>query len=91
MIGVGTPPSTMRRMEPGRRSWKVVRNRESDDGAYCVDIFVRADGTFGFEHFRRDVEDGGVWTPIGGYSSRVFDSAQTADDAAQARVTWMRR
>ncbi|MEJ3653109.1 hypothetical protein WEH80_09000 [Actinomycetes bacterium KLBMP 9759] len=76
-------------MQLGRRGWKVVRNRESDDGTLCVDVFERSDGTFGFEHFRRDVEDGGAWTSVGGYSGRVFDSAQSADDAAHALITWL--
>lgn len=71
------------------RPWRVVRNFESYDGAYCVDIFVRPDGAYGFEHFRRDVEDGGAWTPIGGYSSRTFESAQIALDSARASVGWM--
>jgi hypothetical protein len=76
-------------MSAGGRPWKVVQNCESDDGAYCVDIFVRADESFGFEHFRRDVEDGGAWTPIGGYSGRRFDSEKAAEGAARASITWL--
>lgn len=77
-------------MRPGRRPWKVIRNIESDDGGYCVDLFVRPDGSHGFEHFRRDVEDGGAWTPIGGYSGRLFDSERATRDAARAAVRWLR-
>lgn len=76
------------RMNAGRRPWKVIHNSESSDGAYCVDIFVRPDGTFGFEHFRRDAEDAGGWTPIGGYSGAILDSPQAAETAALARVSW---
>jgi len=32
----------------------VLRSIESDLGNLCVDIFLRPDGTYGFEEFRRD-------------------------------------
>jgi hypothetical protein len=37
---------------------RVLRSIETDDAARCVDLFVRPDGTFGFEEYRRDIEDG---------------------------------
>lgn len=70
-----------------RRPWKVLTSHELD--SYCVDIFVRADNSFGFEHFRRDVEDGGSWTPIGGYCNRRFDSRRDAVAAACDAVAWL--
>lgn len=55
----------------------------------CVDIFVRPDGTFGFEEFRRDAEDTGAWTPVVFYSAREFDSEQDAIKAAREAVPWL--
>jgi len=55
----------------------------------CVDIFMRANGTFGFEEFRRDPEDARDWFPIGGYAHQTFDSFEEAKHAAQRRVGWL--
>ena len=37
---------------------RVLRSINDEDAARCVDIFLRPDGTLGFEEYRRDVEDG---------------------------------
>jgi hypothetical protein len=55
----------------------------------CVDIFVRPDGTFGFEEFRRDPEDIGTWTPVAYYSTQEFPSEQDAVAAAREAVAWL--
>lgn len=55
----------------------------------CVDIFVRPDGSFGFEEFRRDPEDMGAWTPVAYYSAREFGSEQDAVAAARDAVLWL--
>jgi len=55
----------------------------------CVDFFLRPDGTFGFEEFRRDPEDMGAWTPVAYHSARVFDSEQDAVAAAREGVPWL--
>jgi hypothetical protein len=36
----------------------VVRSFNMDGGNCCVDIFRRPDGTYGFEEYRREPEDG---------------------------------
>jgi hypothetical protein len=46
------------------KSWLVFDSVENDEHDRCVDLFRRPDGSFGFELFRRDVEDEGRWTPI---------------------------
>ena len=74
---------------PETRPWKVLASYEVD-GLYCVDVFEHPDTTFGFEYFRRDVEDGGNWTLIGGYSEAHFASAVTALEAACEAVPWLR-
>ncbi len=60
----------------------------SSDGSHCIDIFRRPDGSFGFEEYRRDVEDGRGWFAVGGYAERRFDSADDARDAAKGLVVW---
>ena len=55
----------------------------------CVDIFCRPDGTFGFEEYRRDVEDGRGWFAVGGHAERVFDSASSALTHAKVSVPWL--
>ena len=69
---------------------KVLRSINTLDGGRCVDIFVRPDGAFGFEEFRRDVEDAKGWFAIGGFAGKVFDSEQAAFEQALAAVSWLR-
>ena len=68
---------------------RVVTSIENQTGDRCVDIFVRADGTFGFEEYRRDHEDGKGWFPINYYSQQVFDTEEDALAQAKSRVAWM--
>jgi hypothetical protein len=62
---------------------------ENDDRRLCVDIFERADGTFGFEEWRRDAEDGGRWRRIGQFGDRVLADRDEALSAAQAAIPWL--
>jgi RimJ/RimL family protein N-acetyltransferase len=56
---------------------KMLASLQNAYGDYCVDIFARPDGSFGFEEYRRDPEDG-VWRCLHRYSSQVFDSEENA-------------
>lgn len=67
----------------------VLVSRESEDGLRCVDIFRRADMTFGFEEFRRDPEDQGRWTRTGYYSDGVWPTMEDAEKAARAAIRWL--
>jgi hypothetical protein len=49
------------RLDP---SWVVMDSIENPQHDRCVDIFMRPDGSIGFEEFRRDAEDAGAWTPV---------------------------
>lgn len=69
---------------------KVLKSLENAYGDYCVDIFVRADGTFGYEEYRRDPEDGGGWYSLNRYSGQVFDTEKDAIAQARERVAWLR-
>jgi hypothetical protein len=71
------------------KSWRVLASPSTPAVDRCVDIFVRPDGTFGFEEFRRDPEDIGTWTPVAYYSTQEFPSEQDAVAAAREAVAWL--
>lgn len=71
------------------RSWVVFDSVENAGHDACVDFFSRPDGTFGFEAFRRDVEDAGAWTPTHYYSGAVHPSREAAVTAALKTVVWL--
>ena len=71
------------------RSWVVFASVENDEHDRCVDIFSRPDKSFGYEEFRRDVEDGGAWTPTEYYSGARYDTAELAYAAAEKSVFWL--
>ncbi len=74
------------RLDP---SWSVLASPSTPAVDRCVDIFVRPDGTFGFEEFRRDPEDMGAWTPVAYYSTREFETESDALSAARDAVRWL--
>jgi hypothetical protein len=71
------------------KSWKVLASPSTTSVDRCVDIFLRPDGTFGFEEFRRDPEDRGAWTPVAYFSGQEYASEREALVAARARVPWL--
>jgi hypothetical protein len=70
------------------RSWIVVDSIENSAHDRCVDIFRRPDGTYGFEEFRRDVEDAGEWTPVAYHSGVPYPSREATLSAAARAVAW---
>lgn len=68
---------------------RVVASRNNESGDYCVDIFVRDDGTFGFEEYRRDPEDLQGWFSLRRFSGLVFGSQEEALSKARLSVAWM--
>jgi hypothetical protein len=79
-------PDISQRIDP---TWIVVASIENDAHDRCVDLFLRPDGSYGFEEFRRDVEDGGAWTPVAFYSHAAWDSREAAQYAAARAVAWL--
>lgn len=75
-----------KRLDP---AWIVVDSIENGEHNRCVDLFRRLDGTFGFEEFRRDAEDGGAWTPVAYFCTAVFASAAAGREAAGRAVAWL--
>ncbi|PTM42074.1 hypothetical protein [Bosea sp. 124] len=71
------------------KSWLVFDSIEDDGHDRCVDLFSRPDGSFGFEEFRRDVEDRGGWTPVQYYSDLRYPTAAQALKAASGAVGWL--
>ncbi len=69
---------------------KVLRSIETSDGGRCVDLFERPDGTFGFEEYRRDSEDGRGWFPVGFHRDRTFANEGDALKNALETVRWLR-
>ena len=68
---------------------KVLHSINQEGELRCVDVFLRPDGTFGFEEFRRDPEDGRGWFPVGFYAEQSFGSPTDALEAAKTRVSWL--
>lgn len=68
---------------------KVLISYETDDGRRCVDIFHRPDGSYGFEEYRRDPEDGRGWHPAGGFDMLQFPTRTACEAAARESVGWL--
>lgn len=68
---------------------KVIASFETGFEDQCLDIFQRADGTFGFEEFRRDLENHGLWQSLGKYSEVVFVTSSDAIRTADRYVIWL--
>ena len=67
----------------------VVDSISSEDNQYCVDFFKRDDGTFGFEEYRRDIEDYNQWFEIGFFGTLFFTLKKDAVKAAVRYVIWL--
>jgi hypothetical protein len=68
---------------------KVVRSINAPGDGRCVDLFQRPDGSFGFEEFRRDPEDGSGWYPVGGFGAARFDDQVSCLTGARDAVPWL--
>ena len=68
---------------------KVVRSIEAAGGQNCVDIFHRPDGSWGFEEYRREPEDGRGWFVTGFHGEQRFASRDQAEAAARLAVVWL--
>jgi hypothetical protein len=68
---------------------KVLRSINTPDGGRCIDIFIRPDGTFGFEEFRRDIEDSSGWFPIGAHGNKKFSTEKAAFQRAKEFFIWI--
>ena len=71
------------------KSWLVLASHQTFEADRCVDIFKRPEGTFGFEEFRRDPEDMGLWTPISYFSGWEYPTEEETIDAACKAAPWL--
>lgn len=83
--------ATVRHLARISMAIRVVASFDNPTGDHCVDIFVREDGTFGFEEYRRDHEDLSGWFSLQRYSQQVFATQEDALAQARAAVAWMER
>lgn len=64
----------------------VLHSVNLDGETVCVDIFQRPDGSYGFDQFRRDPEDGRGWYSISYFGDMRFPSAEAAFAEAKAKI-----
>ena len=76
-------------MTQKEKTSKVMESFENDLEDRCVDFFVRDDGTYGFDEYRRDHEEGGKWSKVGQFSGTRFSSLETAKASAKYLVPWL--
>lgn len=69
---------------------KVLRSLQNPAGNLCVDLFVREDGTFGYEEYRRDAEDARGWFPLRRYAHQVFETEALALAHARSTIAWLK-
>ena len=69
-------------------SFVVVASFENAEKTRCVDIFVRPDGSYGFEEWRREPEDPGTWHRVGCYAGEGHATQAEATAAAKCKVAW---
>jgi hypothetical protein len=68
---------------------RVIASFESLEKDHCVDLFVRDDGTYGFEEWRREPEDPGKWYRARYYAAQVYAQPQQAFEEARRAVEWL--
>lgn len=68
---------------------QTVKTIVKADGARKVEIFRRADGTFGFEELEWCDTPENTWVPIGKYSISVVDTLDHVIEEVKGRVRWV--
>ena len=66
----------------------VHYSENAEGGTLCVDIFERADGSFGFELFRCDPETGEGWFRLGYHADQQHAKLNDAVQAARGAYGW---
>jgi hypothetical protein len=69
---------------------KVLRSLQNRTGDLCVDLFVRDNGTFGYEECRQDPEDPRGWFSLHRYAQQAFETEESALVHARSTVAWLR-
>jgi hypothetical protein len=66
----------------------IVKRIESRAGDRAVEVFLRSDGSYGFEEFKY-VQPENAWIPTGPSTVSFHNSAETAEADARGRVDWL--
>ena len=69
---------------------RVLQSINLPGDTICVDIFIRPNGTYGFDEFRRDPEDGRGWFSIGHHGYVEFSSVRETAAAAIEVISWLK-
>ncbi|QJR13569.1 hypothetical protein [Usitatibacter palustris] len=69
---------------------RVVQSINNETGDHCIDIFVRDDGTFGYEEYRRDHEDLRGWFSLQRFGGQTFASEAEALGHASKAVDYVK-
>lgn len=67
----------------------VMRSIEAPGGQVCVDLYRRADGSWGWSEYRRDPEDPHGWRDPGGARGEGHPDAEAALSQACAQLVWL--
>ena len=70
-------------------SRKVLASIDSPDASHCVDIFLRDDGSHGFEEFRAEFDGAARWQSLGRHGTLRYDDGPGALAAAKERIDWL--
>ena len=68
---------------------RVLNSIETPEGGLCVDIFIRPNGSYGFEVYRRDIETLTGWFAIGSDIDTTYPTAFAAHQAACKSAPWL--
>ncbi|MDB0052642.1 hypothetical protein N9F04_02765 [Ascidiaceihabitans sp.] len=68
---------------------KVIRSVNLDGETICVDIFLRPEGTYGFDQFRRDPDDGRGWYSTGHHGEASLVTFDEVLAKAKTKVSWL--
>ena len=69
----------------------VIRSINNINESLCVDIFQREDKTFGFEEYRRDLENNDGWYKVGSFGEIVYANQDDAYKSAIKNVIWLNK
>ena len=68
----------------------ILKSINNLDDTLCVDIFERSDGSFGFEEYRRELENYEGWYKIGLFDQHRFNTKDEAYAEAKKNIKWFR-
>ena len=68
---------------------EVVKTVHHPDGDRKVEIFRRADGSFGFEAWKF-LKDENAWAITGPHSISFIETLERAEREARERVSWLK-